>query len=58
MVVFARSIGGYQVLVDNTIIGFYTDNGVVYRYTVEEWYMGIMSREDAYRLFSALYIGG
>jgi hypothetical protein len=55
MVVFARGCGGYQVWVDNTIIGFYTDNGVVYRYTVEEGFMGSMPREDAYRLFVCLY---
>jgi hypothetical protein len=55
MVVFARGCGGYQVLVDNTIIGFYTDNGVVYRYTVEESFMGRMRFYEAYRLFSMLY---
>jgi hypothetical protein len=55
MVLFVRGEQKYLVYVNGILVGSYYNDGTVFRYTVPEGYMGIMSREDAYRLFVCLY---
>jgi hypothetical protein len=55
MVLFVRGEEKYLVYVNGTLVGSYSNKGIVFRYTVPEGYMGTMSREDAYRLFVCLY---
>jgi hypothetical protein len=52
---FVRSEGKYIVTANGIPVGEYFDNGGVYRYFVEETYMGIMTKEEARTYFDLMY---
>jgi hypothetical protein len=55
MVIFVHSVGKYIVTVNGIPVGEYHFNGGVYRYFLEETYMGIMTKEEARTYFELMY---